>query len=94
MAANRIYFLGDYVVVGSNPTRTETFCSSVVERIFNPVISPYYVPTAIAAYFFSLYDSGKIRRLLVIIIAEDGDMREIYKDYLLKLPTPKRCVEP
>ena len=81
MAANRIYFLGDYVVVGSNPTRTETFCSSVVERIFNPVISPYYVPTAIAAYFFSLYYSGKIRRLLVIIIAEDGDMREIYKDY-------------
>lgn len=58
--------------------------AQLVERMFNPVISPYYVPTAIAAYFFSWDDSGKIRRLLVIIIAEDGDMREIYKDYLFE----------
>ena len=55
-----------------------------VERMFNPVISPYYVPTAIAAYFFRLDDSGKIRRLLVKTIAEDGDMQEIYKDYLFE----------
>ena len=55
-----------------------------VEHMFNPVISPYYVPTAIAAYFFSWDDSGKIRRLLVKTIAEDGDMQEIYKEYLFE----------
>lgn len=33
---------------------------------------------------FSGNDSGKIRRLLVRTIAEDGDMHEIYKDYLFE----------
>lgn len=53
MAANRVYFFWGHVVVGSNPTRTETFCGSVVRaHVINSIISPDYVPTAIAAYCF------------------------------------------
>ena len=83
MAANRIYFFWDMLSWVRIPPGWKRSVAQLVERMFNPVISPYFVPTAIAAYFY-WDDSGKIRRLLVKTIAEDEDMQEIYKDYLFE----------